>query len=96
MAKKPTTLKADEVETTDVVDTAEVETTVEVVDATTENQEEADETQAKSDTVKVKNLTKSRFVQPSSGVTLWPQEVKPLNNDGWLDNQITAGLLEIV
>lgn len=47
-------------------------------------------------TVSVKNISKGRFVQPSTNITLWPGETKPLSNDGWLDNQVTAGLLEIV
>lgn len=47
-------------------------------------------------TVSVKNISKGRFVQPSTNITLWPGETKPLSNDGWLDNQVNAGLLEIV
>lgn len=50
----------------------------------------------KPKTVLVKNLTKVRFTQPSSGVTVYGQDEKPLNIDGWLENQINAGFMEVV
>ncbi len=47
-------------------------------------------------TVKVKNLTKSRFVQPDTKITIYGGQEMPLANDGWLGNQIEAGFMVIV
>lgn len=56
----------------------------------------AEPVKAKSSAVSVKNLTNTRFVQPSTNVNLWPGETKPLNDDGWLASQLSAGFLEKV
>lgn len=77
---KPAASKATEVVSEEVTEVVSEET--EVVEAVK--------------TVSVKNISKGRFVQPSTNITLWPGETKPLSNDGWLDNQVNAGLLEIV
>lgn len=50
----------------------------------------------KTSTVKVKNLTKSRFVQPGTKITIYGGQEMPMANDGWLNNQIAAGFLVIV
>ena len=47
----------------------------------------------KETSVTVTNVSDSRFVQPSSGVTLWPGNTKPVTNDSWLKNQMDAGFL---
>ena len=46
--------------------------------------------------VVVLNRAKQRFVQPSSKTEIYPGQEKPMTNDGWLANQISAGFLEIV
>lgn len=46
-------------------------------------------------TVEVKNITKTWLRQPSSGVRIDAGQIKPLNNDGWLEGQVTARLLVI-
>lgn len=86
MAKQPTpkVKKADPVKEKVVVETAE------------KPEEKTVDTAKEPTTVKVKNISKSRFTQASSGVTLFPNDSKPLNKDGWLQNQIDAGYLVIV
>lgn len=44
--------------------------------------------------VRVKNLTKSMLRQHNTGMVIGPSEVKELANDGWLHNQLRAGLLQ--
>lgn len=46
--------------------------------------------------VVVLSKAKQRFVQPSSKTEIYPGQEKPMTNDGWLANQISAGFLEIV
>lgn len=46
--------------------------------------------------VNVCNIGRGYLRQPSSGVTVYPKETKPMTDDGWLDNQIRAGLLKKV
>lgn len=105
--KKPVVLEetavvSEETEVVTEVASEETEVVTEVVseetDVVTEETEETEETEAvvTLKTVSVKNISKGRFVQPSTNITLWPGETKPLSNDGWLDNQVNAGLLEIV
>lgn len=61
-----------------------------------EVKEEAPKTKSKFKAVTVKNLTKVRFVQPTSKINIWGGETKPLNDDSWLESQIKAGYMEIV
>lgn len=86
MAKKPTT-------TTKKVEPVQEKV---VVETTKQPEEKAVVAAKEPTTVKVKNISKSRFTQASSGVTLFPNDSKPLNKDGWLQNQIDAGYLVIV
>jgi len=46
--------------------------------------------------LKVVNLRKVEFYQPSTGLRIKAGEEKYLENDGWLDNQINARLLAVV
>lgn len=46
--------------------------------------------------VKVENLTFSFLRQPSTGITIQGKAFAELKDDGWLQNQIGAGLLKRV
>lgn len=46
-----------------------------------------------SKVLSMKNVTKTWFVQPSSGTRIGAGQVRPLNNDGWLRSQVKAGFL---
>ena len=46
--------------------------------------------------VKVENLTHSLFRQPSTGITVQGKATAELKEDGWLQNQVGAGLLKLV
>lgn len=57
-----------------------------------------EETQVSApETVMVKNVTRTKtwMRQPSSGTRIDFNERKPMNNDGWLGNQVAAGFLVI-
>lgn len=86
MAKKPVTKKA-EVEVA-----PEKLKTADQAEANTKTEPETEKVKS----VQVKNLTKTRFFQSSSDTAIWGGQTKPLNLDGWLQNQVDAGLLEIV
>lgn len=43
--------------------------------------------------VRVRNTGRSTLRQPSSGAECRPGAVVPMNDDGWLDNQVRAGFL---
>lgn len=53
-------------------------------------------TQPSNVLVKVKNLTFDFFVQPSTGIRIMGKGEAELKEDGWLQNQISAKLLEKV
>lgn len=88
MAKKPVTKK------TEVEVAPEKLKTADQAEANTKTEPETETGKVKS--VQVKNLTKTRFFQSSSDTAIWGGQTKPLNLDGWLQNQVDAGLLEIV
>lgn len=46
--------------------------------------------------VKVRSTCKEWLRQPSSGLVINAKAEAELRNDGWLENQITAGFLELV
>lgn len=46
--------------------------------------------------VQVKNISKTWFVQPDTFIRIDRGETKPLNDDGWLFQQIQAGFLKKV
>ena len=46
--------------------------------------------------VKVENLTFSFLRQPSTGITVQGKSFAEMKEDGWLQNQIGAGLLKKV
>lgn len=51
---------------------------------------------ASSTMAMVRNLRKSFFYQPTTGLRIDAEEVKELRDDSWLELQIAAGLLERV
>lgn len=51
---------------------------------------------AESKLVKVENLTHSFQRQPSTGIVILGKAVAELKEDGWLQNQVGAGLLKLV
>lgn len=55
-----------------------------------------DDPKASSTMAMVRNLRKTFFYQPTTGLRIDAEEVKELRDDSWLELQIAAGLLERV
>lgn len=60
---------------------------------TAENSQKPEVVKAETNFTKVKNLTSTFFVQPSTGIRIGAKEVKELKDDGWLENQVKARLM---
>lgn len=50
--------------------------------------------QAEPEMVKVHNPQRFHYVQPSTGIRIGAEQTKELRNDGWLQLQTGAGVLE--
>lgn len=60
-----------------------------------ETPEVVEPVKADDKTVRVKNKTNTWFRQPATGIRIDSNEVKPMDNDGWLRSQVEAGFLEL-
>lgn len=75
----------------------EAPTTEEVkVDDPATEEVKGEDPKASSTMAMVRNLRKSFFYQPTTGLRIDAEEVKELRDDSWLELQIAAGLLERV
>lgn len=66
------------------------------VESPTAEEVKGENPKASSTMAMVRNLRKSFFYQPATGLRIDAEEVKELRDDSWLELQIAAGLLERV